>query len=68
MDGASTASLGSCSAPHHSHRKELPPHIQPQSTLLELQTISSCPAIIYPFKALTPLLFMGSLYVPKGCK
>ena len=28
LDGASTASLGSCSAPHHSHSKQLPPHIQ----------------------------------------
>jgi len=27
MDGAATASLGSCSAPHRSHRKELPPEM-----------------------------------------
>jgi len=39
MDGASTASLGSCSAPHHSHGKELPPDIQPKSSLLQLKTI-----------------------------
>jgi len=61
MDGASTASLGSCSAPHHSHRKELPPDIQPQSSLLQLQTISPCPAVISPFQVLPPLLFVGSL-------
>jgi len=29
------------SAPHHSHSKELPPDIQPQSFLLQLKTISS---------------------------
>ena len=29
-------------APHHSHRKELPPDIQPQSSLLQLKIISLC--------------------------
>jgi len=48
-------------APHHSHSKEHPPDIQPQSSLLQLKTISSCPAIIIPFKELTPLLLIGSL-------
>ena len=43
-------------APHHSHSKELPPDIQPKSSLRQLKTISPCPAIIYPFKELTPLL------------
>ena len=54
-------------APHHSHRKGLPPDIRPKSSLLELKTISPCPAVIYPFKELTPLLFIGSLYVLEGC-
>jgi len=44
-------------APHHSHSKELPPDIQPKSSLLQLKTISLCPAIIYPCKECTPLLF-----------
>jgi len=48
-------------APHYSHSKELPPDIQPKSFLLQLKTISPCPAIIYPFKELTPFLFIGSL-------
>ena len=48
-------------APHHSHSKELPPDIQPKSSYLQLKTISPCPAIIYPFKELTPLLFVVSL-------
>jgi len=47
-------------APHHSHSKELPPDIQPKSSLLQLKTISPCPAIIYPCKELAPLLFVGS--------
>ena len=67
MDGASTASLGSCSAPPHSHSKELPPHIQPQSALLQLHTISPRPAVICPFQELPPLLFGGSLEVLEGC-
>ena len=37
-------------APHHSHSKELPPDIQLQSSLLQLKTISPCPAVIFPFK------------------
>ena len=52
MDGASTASLGSCSAPPHSLCQQLPPHIQPQSALLQLHTISPCPALISPLKEL----------------
>ena len=31
-------------APHHSHNKEHPPDIQPKSSLLQLKTISPCPA------------------------
>ena len=48
-------------APHHSLSKELPPDIQPKSSLLQLQTVSPCPAVIYPVKELAPLLFIGSL-------
>ena len=51
------------SAPHHSHSKELPSGIQPESSLLQLKGISPCLAIIYPCKELIPLLFVGSLYV-----
>ena len=47
-------------APHHSLGKELPADIQPKSSLLQLKTISPCPAVIYLFKELTPLLFIGS--------
>ena len=54
-------------APHHSHSKELPPDIQPKSSLLQLKTVFPCPAIIYPFKEQTPLLFVGSLQVLEGC-
>jgi len=39
-------------APHYSHSKELPPDIQPKSSLLQHKTISPRPAIIYPFKEL----------------
>ena len=39
-------------APHHSHSKELPPDIQPKSSLLQLKTISPCPPVIYPSKEL----------------
>jgi len=46
---------------------EVPPHIQPQSALLQLQTISPCPALISPLKELPPLLFVGSLQVLEGC-
>jgi len=53
-------------APCHSLGKELPPDIQRISSLLQLKTTSSCPAIIYLFKELTPLLFLGSLYVLEG--
>ena len=52
-------------APHHSLCQQLPPGIQPQSVLLQLQTISHCPAVIYPCKELTPLLFVGSFQVLK---
>ena len=48
-------------APHHSLCEELPPDIQPKSSLLQLKTISPCPAVMYPFKELTLLLFIGSL-------
>ena len=34
--------------PHHSPSKELPPAIQPKSSLLQLKTTSPCPAIIHP--------------------
>ena len=39
-------------APHHSQSKELPPDIQPKSSLLPLKTIPPCPAVIYPCKEL----------------
>jgi len=45
-------------APHHSLSKELPPDIQPKSCLPQFKTISPCPAVIYPCKELTPLLFV----------
>jgi len=45
-------------APHHSHRKELPPDIQPQSSLLQLKTIFPYPAIIYPCKELKKILLV----------
>jgi len=45
---------------YHSHSKELPPDIQPKSSLSQFKTISPCPAVIYPFKELTSLLFIGS--------
>ena len=32
-------------APYYSHSKELPPDIQPKSSLLQLKTISPCPAV-----------------------
>jgi len=48
-------------APHHPLGKSLLPDIQPKSSLLQLKTISPCPAIIYPCKKLTPLLFIGFL-------
>ena len=46
-----------------SHRvcKELPPNIQPKSSIFQLKTILPCPAVIYPFKEFTPFLFIGSL-------
>ena len=50
-------------ASHHSHSKEFPPDIQPKSSLLQLKTFSLCPAVIYPCKELTSLLFIGSLWV-----
>ena len=43
-------------APHHSLCEELPPDIQPKSSLLQLKTISPCPAVIYPFEELNKLL------------
>jgi len=49
-----------CSAPHHSLGKELPPDIQPKSSLPQLKSISLCPAIIYPCKELASLLIVGS--------
>ena len=55
------------SAPHRSLAKQLPPDIHPKSSLLQLKTISPGPAIIYPCKVLTPLLFVGSLQVLEGC-
>jgi len=50
-------------APHHSHSKEFPPDIQPKPSLLQLKTISPCPAIVYPFKELAPLLFLATFPV-----
>ena len=47
--------------------KELPPNIQPKSSLFQLKTIPLCHAVIYPFKEFTPFLFIGSLQVLKGC-
>ena len=69
-DGASTTSLGSqpIPAPHNSPCKELPPNIQPKSSVFQLKTIPPCPAVIYPLKEFTPFLFIGSLQVLKGCK
>ena len=49
------------SVPYHPQSKELLPDIQPKSSLSQLKTISLCPAVIYPFKEITPLLFIGSL-------
>jgi len=54
-------------APHHSRSKELPPNIQPKSSLFQLKTFPPCPALIYPFKEFTPFLFIGSLQVLEGC-
>jgi len=47
--------------PHYFLGKELPPDIKPKSSLLQLKNVSPCPAIVYPFKELTPFLFIGSL-------
>ena len=47
--------------PHQSHSKEFPLDIQPKSSLPHLKTISPCPALICPFKELTPFLYIGSL-------
>jgi len=38
------------SVPNHSHSKELPPDIQPKSSLPHFKTISPCSAVIYPCK------------------
>ena len=67
MDGASTTSLGSLFQHLSTHSKELPPDIQPKSSLLQLKTVPPCPAVIYPCKEFTPFLFIGSLQVLKGC-
>ena len=69
LQGQNSHSLSGQPGPasHHSQSKELPPDIQSKSSLLQLKTISPCPAVIYPFKELTPLLFIGSLSVLKGC-
>ena len=56
-----TGHLWAVPAPHHSHSEELPLDIQPQSSLLQLKTISPCPAAIYPFKEVAPFLFVGLL-------
>jgi len=45
-------------APHHSHRKELPPDIQSKPSLLELKTIPLCSITVYPHKKLIPFLFI----------
>jgi len=59
--GIHSLSRQSVPEPHRSLCNELPPNIQSKPSLCELKTISSCPATIYPFKELTPLLFIGSL-------
>ena len=46
---------------YHSPSKEVLLDIQPKPSLLQLETISPCLVIIYPFKVLIPLLFVGSL-------
>ena len=48
--------------PHHSQSKELPPDIQPKSSLLQLKTVSPCLAIIYPFKELNRMQEDRKLY------
>jgi len=52
--------------PDHSLGKELPPDIQPKSSLPQLKTISPCPAVIYLFKELIPLLFIRGLPLGTG--
>jgi len=54
LQGGGTHSLSGqpVPAPHHSHSKELPPDIQPKSSLFQLKTTSPCPAIIYPCRGL----------------
>ena len=58
LQGQGTHNLSEQPVPaaHHSHCKELPPDIQPKSSLLQIKTIFPCPAIIYPCEELTPLL------------
>ncbi|XP_048803588.1 uncharacterized protein LOC125694433 [Lagopus muta] len=53
--------------PNHSPSKELPPNIQPKSSLLQLGSISPSPAVVSPFEEFTPLLAVGSLQVLIGC-
>ena len=48
-------------APHHSPGKELPPNIQPKSSLFQLKTVPPCPAVIYPSKVFAPFLEMDLL-------
>ena len=67
MDGASTASLGSLFQHLTTLTVKNFPNIQPKSSLLQLKTISPCPDVIHPLKELTPLLFIGFLWVLEGC-
>ena len=64
LQGRSVPSLSGqpVPAPHHSPCKELPPNIQPKSTLIQLKTVPPCPAVICPFKEFTPFLFIDSRF------
>ena len=48
--------------------EELPPDIQPKSSLLQLKTISICPAVISHFKELTPLLLASKIICSSECR
>jgi len=46
-------------APHHSPGKELPPNIQPKSSLFQLKTVPPCPAVIYLLQQLSVFINMN---------